>query len=515
MRSLAFVSSLLALLALTSCEEGGPSHQAERISQEDDAIVNGQLDTTHTAVVAVLGNNFECSGTIVQVKSGVGYVLTAAHCCTPSMVPEVVVVGNDYQSGQQHAVVGGSVLANSCYQSFPGSTDDVCMLKFSNAAGLPVIPAMTPAEDNLAVGTDVTYVGYGLTAAPPGGGNSKRRSVAKKIGQLDTYFVEYDSPGQSGTCEGDSGGPALALVSGQEVVAAVTSYGDQACQQLGASIRASAVYDTFIAPYLADQAPTPVCGWKADCQTCFNTSTDQAGPCGKSVATCLADAKCAALVQCYQTCGGVGSCNTTCSKNNLAGLPKYVAIEQCVCNSACSTACGANGLCTWPKCGLKIADTTCASCVESNCCEAAFACQEDATCHKCFGANPPAACATNAAAAAYYACGSSNCASCALANPASIGAGGAGGSGAMSSSSSSTSSSGSTGGAGGASSGTTSSGAPSVEPQSGAGSPVETGGCSITGERRSPELPSSPLAALLFGGLAALVRQRRRGDGAA
>ena len=70
---------------------------------------------------------------------------------------------------------------------------------------------MTNANDNLAVGTPITYVGYGVTE---NGGNSTRRKVDKTIGKLDSYFVEYANAQTSGTCQGDSGGPGLVLVNG-------------------------------------------------------------------------------------------------------------------------------------------------------------------------------------------------------------------------------------------------------------------------------------------------------------
>ena len=72
-------------------------------------IIGGTLDTTHGAVVAVLGGNFSCSGTIIQVTGSIGYVLTAAHCCVPGNLPTKVVIGNDYNTGQQLNVVPGSV----------------------------------------------------------------------------------------------------------------------------------------------------------------------------------------------------------------------------------------------------------------------------------------------------------------------------------------------------------------------------------------------------------------------
>ncbi len=165
MRTILLTPVLLSLFALGCAQEGLPS-EGEQIESDESAIINGSPDVTHTAVVAVLGPDFECTGTVLQVKGTTGYVLTAAHCCPANDLPVQVVIGPNYFTGASHEVVTGSVVADPCYQDYAGSTDDVCMLKFKNAAGVPTIPAMTPQTDNLVTGTSITYIGYGLTAAP-------------------------------------------------------------------------------------------------------------------------------------------------------------------------------------------------------------------------------------------------------------------------------------------------------------------------------------------------------------
>jgi hypothetical protein len=492
---------------LAGCGQAEP-RAVERVAAADAPIINGTLDTTHPAVVAVLAADFECSGTILQVKNGKGYVLTAGHCCPPGDLPTQVVMGQDYNTGQAFNIVAGSVVADACYQSCAGSTDDVCMLKFSGAtASTPVIPPMTPATDNLQVGTSITYVGYGIVASPPGGNNSKRRTVSKTIGTLDSYFVEYANPGTSGTCEGDSGGPGLVLVNGVEQVASVTSYGDQACTMLGASIRTSVVYTSFIEPYLQDATPNPACPADADCQVCLNSAENPQcnGDCATATSDCFNDAACSALVQCYQGCSA-SACITDCNNGNLDGLQKYEGITACLCTGSCAAACH-NQFCVSPKCGTKpkSSPAACTTCVEDTCCAEAWACSQDAACKKCFSATSPAAsCASNAPAIAYYQCTQQNCGStgCSLKDPA--GTAGTTSSSVASSSSAAASGGGGTGGAagtGGAIDAATGSGGSTVGQKSGCavGSPVEG------------ELPAAPIGALVIGAAAALQRRRRRG----
>jgi MYXO-CTERM domain-containing protein len=516
MRLLLLTPAVLGSLLLLGCAEGSPPPQGEQVESDEGAIINGSPDVTHTAVVAVLSPDFECTGTVLQVKGSTGYVLTAGHCCPANDLPDEVVVGPDYTTGAIHPIVAGSVLADPCYLDYAGSTDDVCLLKFQGAAGVPTIAPMTPQTDALVNGTPITYVGYGLTAAPPNGNNSLRRSVAKTVSKVDPYFVEYANAAQSGTCEGDSGGPGIVVVNGQELVASVTSFGDQSCNQLGSSIRTSAVYAGFIAPYLADQVPSPTCPAATDCNACSAGAT-QNGSCVNATNACFQDADCAALVQCYQGCTST-SCINACNTQHVDGLTQYVAIERCVCVDACATACGNTTTCTGPKCGLKVTDTTCTTCVETTCCAEAWECQADTACRKCFGASPPAACAANAKAAAFYACAKDQC-SCAVPDPAN-------GSTTAASSSAATTGGGetTTSGAGGASTTSTAAsvtstvgvggGAASTTGAGGSdgsssGDGAQVGGCACSGTGSGGRTPPAPFAALALG-VAGMVARRRR-----
>ena len=513
MRHLLLTPFFLGSLLVFGCGQEGLPPEAESVQADDSAIINGTPDTTHTAVVAVLGPDFSCTGTVLQVKGTTGYVLTAAHCCPANDLPDQVFVGTDYNNpntGTYHNVVGGSVLKDSCYLDYPGSTDDVCMLKFNNATGVPIIPPMTPQTDTLSVGTPITYVGYGIIAAPPGGNNSVRRKVDKTIGKVDSYFVEYASAGQSGTCQGDSGGPGIVTVNGQEMVAGVVSFGDQSCNQLGSSIRTSAVYTSFIAVYLADGAPAPVCPAAVDCNSCIQSST-QNGSCKNITDACFKDPDCGALAQCYQGCTTT-ACQNACTAANTDGLTKYSAIFGCICTVGCAQACGNTATCTAPKCGLKVVDTTCTSCIESTCCAEAWECQADATCRKCFTVGtPPAACAANAKAAAYYACASNQC-SCTVKDPSL-----AGGTTAASSSAATTGSGETTtSGAGGDPGTTTAAGvgggaATTAGSTGGSGSNGDTtvGGCACSTEDRG-QGGVAPYAALALGALGIVARRRRR-----
>jgi hypothetical protein len=267
------LASLVSLAA--SCAAPPPSDGP--VDRSTSRIVYGTPDTTHTAVVAVLSADnsgvYTCTGTVVQVTSGVAYILTAAHCCT-APEPSMVVIGSDYAVGLNYlmnsstsplqppmfAVIPGSVKADSGYNpNASAPVHDFCMLQAILPAGTPVIPVAT-GSDGLAVGVTVEYVGFGVTGSSTAGQNNtlnEHASAPVDQSVTSTYF-QYTEGGNShigGPCEGDSGGPALlpagAAQSAQKVVG-TTSYGDPNCTQYGVSMRVTSATGSggFISNYL-------------------------------------------------------------------------------------------------------------------------------------------------------------------------------------------------------------------------------------------------------------------------
>jgi Trypsin len=239
-------------------------------------IAFGTLDTTHSAVVAVLslavGGDFEeCTGSLVAVTGGNGYVLTAAHCCNSGFPPAVVVASSDYSAGEAFlsggtptppafAVVPGSIYADAAYDQEGGH--DFCMLKFAGA-GSPMATLALPASasDGLALGKAIEHVGFGITETTTN--NTQRRTGTGTLDQeLTPTFLEFSQGGASrvpGTCEGDSGGPTLlpaGVSQSQQVITGVQSFGNAtSCAQntIGVASRVSSAIGSgqFITSYLA------------------------------------------------------------------------------------------------------------------------------------------------------------------------------------------------------------------------------------------------------------------------
>jgi len=297
-------------------------------------IINGNLDTTHDAVVAVFLGMGACSGTIIHRDGGNAWVLTAAHCVTPNP-PQAVAQGDDYDNP-----VATYPVADYAYHpaySGPGGLFDFAVVRITGAtAATPVIPALTPAEDTLAAGTLVRHLGYGITSYPSGY-TTERHETTNTVNSVSASYFDYLQP-TSGPCSGDSGGPAL-TVGGAERVAGVISGGDQTCSQYGVSGRVSAVYDSFIMAFING---TPI---TMTCDECFTGATSGSGACTAQVNACFANADCDALVSCIDPCV-TQPCVQGCITAHPSGYTLYRAIYDCVCTTACTTACAGDALCT-------------------------------------------------------------------------------------------------------------------------------------------------------------------------
>jgi MYXO-CTERM domain-containing protein len=442
MRRLSFaVIGLLSSTVALGCSVDGTSRSTRPEGASSSPIINGTLDPTgHPAVVAVIYQGASvgaaCTGTIFQIDAAnkIGWVITAGHCVsdetTGALLPAkdlFVLEGADYNaSTKTHLVLD--------YQRMPGFNPpdyDFAVLKVSNVtATTPTLPLITSAIDaTLASGSTVQMVGYGQTATSgAGANNSKKYQINGKLGAAGgvpaVSALTLASPfGPGTTCHGDSGGPWLFTSGGQQYVAAVTSVGDQNCQQFGIGAHITAATD-FINTTIAGGMTTQTC---AQCQT---GSTANGAACDASVKACAADAECNMLLSLCGCASGDTACEQTCFTNHGKGNAGtlYNAIIDCICTTGCATECATDPLCKGNKCGFTSSDMTCDSCLQASCCDAGAACSKDAQCTTCITTSPtPAGCDQNAAFTAFAGCLDTTCATaCGGGAGGSSGAGGAG-----------------------------------------------------------------------------------------
>ena len=182
----------------------------------------------------------------------------------------------------------------------------------------PLTMNRTPIDQAM-VGTPVRFIGYGVTAISTTNDTSGiKRQVTTSLAGFDDLLLQFND-GRHITCEGDSGGPAMMKIDGQnEVIAGITSFGDQGCMMFGADTRVDVFADTFVQPFIDQFDPPPP-------PPPAVPGPDGFIP-GEIGATCTMDSDCKAHT-CALT-GDSGYCTATCDPTQA---------DSCPANTHCGT----------------------------------------------------------------------------------------------------------------------------------------------------------------------------------
>ena len=397
---------LVALVALVSACSTGPSNMegaVDTLGRSSHPIINGVVDTTHPAVVALLlgkdASEGACTGTIVKkdVERRIGWVATAAHCVEAGV--GLVLQTQDHSTTDvvQYSVIDFE--ADSRFSFDPSGGFDFAVVRIGGVEeSTPVIPLATD-PDGLDVGVQVTSVGFGTTGA---GMNTTRRSVKKPIDFLDERLLGYDQE-TSGICFGDSGGPVIAGAGANERVVGIHSFVSGGCSIGGFSARVTSGLDFF--DEQLEKLPEKSC---AVCEKIANGGTST---CAQLTASCLADDECRGYYECI---GDGKKTQADCFAEFPIAEGPFTAAKSCVCQQACADECAGEPSCAAVgKCGHSLDDETdaCATCIETSCCEQMRECTVDGRCAFCLTKDDSfGSCKRNPARQALATCALDRCA---------------------------------------------------------------------------------------------------------
>lgn len=396
MRIRSLVTVLATGISLVACGSSTPID--ERTSKASSKIINGNLDTTHQAVVMLYGEGGAqgaslCSGTIVKTDpvKKIGYVLTAAHCV--DIPPALVIQGDDFEKPD---AIRYEVIDYTAHPSYnqggnAGQPYDFAVVRIAGVDENTPVIKIASSPDGVANGTPFVAVGYGRTTLIQSGSNDTntvRRNVNLTISQVSGSLQYMYNQQSRGVCQGDSGGPDIVGTGASERVIGVHSFIEGDCNVRGGSGRVTGGLN-FINQELAKT-------FEYDCNLCGKAANSGKGECVQLSDKCFADTECKAFYECAAKCT-----TTACQKTCLTKHPKaegpFNAVAGCACNRACADQCQGSLSCKGtPKCGYTFPAGDCAACTEGACCQEALDCGADGTCFLCLKSkDAEAECATN------------------------------------------------------------------------------------------------------------------------
>jgi V8-like Glu-specific endopeptidase len=327
-------------------------------------IVGGTNDNADPAIVALVAQGpmgqALCTAEVISPT----VLLTAAHCTLATEVGPNAIFGVVTTPSLQGATAirVQTVHSDPMFDPMnPQNGHDVGVAILGHPLSITPIPYNTQPLPGTMVGGPVRLVGYGVSDPSAGSGAGTKRQVMATLDAFNNLLLQIGDTGTQ-TCNGDSGGPALAMINGVETIIGVTSYGNQNCTMGGFDTRID-TYASFISQYVTQCIPQ-----------CSGKSCGPDG-CGGTCGTCPSGDTCSAAGQCLAP-----ACMPQCSGKMCGADGCGGSCGTCPSGDTCSAAGQCLAPACMPQCSGKTCGTdgcggSCGSCANGETCSSSGQCQ--------------------------------------------------------------------------------------------------------------------------------------------
>lgn len=346
-----------ALLLLAAGCGAQPASDAPGATLEQP-IVGGMLDDLHTNVFGTVTHEdantvATCSSTLIAPN----LLLTARHCVSQDVSQEVICgqAGLGAPFSADHIAATNAVDFSKITSAFqarevqvaPGGNDncgfDVALIILnSNIPTSVATPAVPRIDRDVQTGEQYTAVGYGIADNGKAGQRRYRPGLTVfcepgRCGSSASSGIrENEFQGETGTCEGDSGGPAF---DADGKVIGVDSRGSQDCgSPVYSAVASWKDWITQVAAHAAEVGqytpPFWVTSGMSDPPVITEPPPPVSNPKGLGE-SCTAQSDCDTTAACYQPDGSSSAyCVQRCSTNSDCS-----ASETCTALSATDSVC--------------------------------------------------------------------------------------------------------------------------------------------------------------------------------
>lgn len=225
------------------------------VDETEAAIINGEETTGYPNIIALYGKKpgedkgVLCTASVVAPK----VLLTAAHCVDPAVAGEGLVYSallghNLVDSNNPSARIPVSAVHWDTQFDSSQLTNGHDIAVAILAEPINVAPLKINRGDISGI-SSARLVGYGLNDGINSTGAGIKRTAEVPVASVDDKFVVTGSFFGTTMCSGDSGGPVLANVNGEDVIVGVNSYGLIYCIGQGNSTRVDSYLD-FVDQYV-------------------------------------------------------------------------------------------------------------------------------------------------------------------------------------------------------------------------------------------------------------------------